>query len=153
MKCISCVKEIPINAKICPYCQRDTTASSQVQGGITFLALLGGGAGYLVNGYLGAFIGAIVLGGIGGAILFSKAQKKLGAQPATVQIAQCSREPSSGLNSEDTKPELRHIEPKFVKTAEKSTSARLQELADLKASGLLTEAEYGSTRRKILDDL
>lgn len=153
MRCISCGKEISINAKICPFCQRDTTASSQVQGEIILLALVGGGLGYLVNGFLGAFIGAVLVGGIGGAIRFLNAQKKYGSQPSTVQIARQTSDYASLNKSATGKPDMLKRNVDLVGTNEMSPSARLQELENLKAKSLLTESEYNAKRSQILNDL
>lgn len=68
MQCISCGKDISAAAKVCPYCHRDTKESSQANGVMYSMVLLGGLAGYAFYDGVGAFIGAILVGGIGGAV-------------------------------------------------------------------------------------
>lgn len=139
MQCISCGKGISINAKICPYCHRDTTASVEVMGGSFVLGFIGMGVGYLINDFMGSLIGAVLLGGIGGAILFFKAQAKFGNQPSTVQIAS------------ETHGSLNTIEP--TQSSGKSSADRLEELMNLKKSGFLTDDEYNLKRSQILNEL
>lgn len=86
MNCISCGKDIPVVAKVCPYCHLDTKETSEVHGATYGLALLGGIVGYPFSDWIRAFIGAVLIGGIGGAVVYLRAQSRYGSQPAKVAV-------------------------------------------------------------------
>ena len=153
MKCISCGKKIAFTAKICPYCQRDATASTNVHSGTILLALVGAGAGYLVNDFVGAMIGGALIGGLGGGQLFVRAQKKYGDQPSTVKLAHSASDLDNVLNSTTSDRDAAKPGSESAGPIRKATSVRLQELENLKASGLLTQSEYNSKRSQILSEL
>lgn len=142
MWCVSCGKEIPITAKVCPYCHRDTKASSEAQGAMYALAIVGAIVGYFINGWLGAFIGGVIVGGIGGGIVFVKAQSKAGNDPARVKVV-AHKNDSEKMRSNSSlspKPPQTHAE-------------RLVTLTNLKNQGLITEEEFKTRREKILSEI
>lgn len=60
MKCVSCQKEISVGAKVCPYCQRDTSDSAAIHFIGLALVLGGGFLGWQFGGFKGAFWTVVV---------------------------------------------------------------------------------------------
>ncbi|MBN2685966.1 MAG: SHOCT domain-containing protein [Pontiellaceae bacterium] len=142
MQCVSCGKNIPITAKVCPYCHRDTKASSDTHGAMCALAIVGAIVGYFIYGWLGAFIGGVIVGGIGGGIVFVKAQSKAGNDPARVKVVAHENDSEKMRNNSSLsqKPSQTHSE-------------RLITLNNLKNQGLITEEELKTRREKILSEI
>lgn len=151
MNCISCGKDIPVTAKICPFCHRDTKESSDVHGGMIMLGLVGAGIGYLFNGIIGAFIGSVLLGGVGGAILYIRAQARAGDKPAKVEVVgRADRSARAGARPEEQSRAAAFSPPP---TQESVQAKRLATLEELRAKELVTAEEYAKKRQQILDDV
>lgn len=130
MQCISCGKDIPVVAKTCPYCHRDTKGASEVHGATYGLALLGGIVGYLFNDWIGALVGAVLIGGIGGAAVYLRAQSRYGDHAAKVAVVgDRPRRATDGEEREQVSSKAAskgvaraHIEPRGGKATSRTTA-------------------------------
>ena len=130
IRCSGCGKKIPELGKVCPYCHRDKSADVAAQGAGVIAMMIGGAIGYAIGGFGGMLIGGFALGIIA-AIITQK--------PPEVRIAK-DRLPASPNASSST-----HT------AAEPMT--RLARLEALRASGVITEAEYVEQRAAIIKSL
>lgn len=154
MQCISCGKDIPSIAKVCPYCHRDTKESSEAHGIMCVLSLLGGIVGYFFNGWGGAIIGAALIGGIGGVIVYLRIQSRFSSQPAKVELVKNS---ALGVRAPAT-PQVsaeKYVEKSLAEEHGKESmqARRLATLDELKVKGLISVDEYNMKRKQIIDNL
>lgn len=132
MRCSGCGKNIPFGGQVCPYCHRDKS-SDQAQALIPILGFGGAFLGLLIGGGWGAAI----LGGIGwivGLALASKSPQNSSRKPPEVQIVNAEPEEDRTVSESDLR-------------------SRLTTLESLRAEGLISEAEFNLKRSKILEKL
>ncbi|TZF85246.1 SHOCT domain-containing protein [Cognatilysobacter lacus] len=99
---------------------------------LVVFTLIGGGVGYLLNDFIGFLVGAFagaIIGGILGVAASSSAKSK----PPEVRVA-----PDNSAAAVPT---------------QSRSAARLLELDELKAKGLISEAEWSEKRNALLRDL
>ena len=128
MLCSGCGKTIPFIGQVCPYCQRDKSQDQQYTVWAWALGLGLGSLGFGLFGGWGAIIGFVV--GCVIALVMSGAGK---SKP----------------------PEVNVVAQKLaVGSAAKSQSEdRLKKLSDLRQKGSISEREYATKRKAILDEL
>ena len=164
MQCISCGKNISAIAKVCPYCHRDTKESSNANASMFAFAIVGGILGYLFNGWLGAFIGGVVIGGIGGGIALVRAQSRFGSQAAKVEVvpdhesrrfsSTTSQEIEQAVRAEKAGSAI-EAQPKPISPISPPSSVDhsielLEKLVALRTNGTLTDEEFVAMKREIL---
>lgn len=146
MICVSCGKEISAIAKVCPYCHRDTTASSEAYGKALLFFILGAVIGYVFYGVTGALLGAFLLGVVGGVRALSAAQSKAGKQAAKVTVVELPV-----AQTQEPEPIRTIVPPDTI--SGNAPVERLAALEELKARELISADEYTRKRKEILDDL
>jgi hypothetical protein len=114
---------------VCPHCQRDKTADKKVIQNIQGLTLVGGIAGFFAGSIAGAVIGAILAFVVAKLIFRSKGTKPPEVVPVGLALAASPVECGG------------------------DTGRRLAELESLRKTGLVSDSEYSSKRRAILDAL
>lgn len=134
MLCSGCGSTIPFSGEVCPRCHRNKS-SDQVGTVFGVLAMIGGGwIGSLVGGVVGA-----IIGGIGSAIvvaiIIALSSNNSAKEPPVVQIAPSKPSVVTKATSSDRRDD---------------TATRLRRLDQLKADGLVTDAEYRAQRRTII---
>lgn len=134
MRCVSCGKEIPGTAKVCPFCHRDTEESSKAHSILVLGCVVGFAIGYFVNGFWGAFLGGLA-GGVVVSPFYAYFFLKGGVATAKVEVTKL--------------PEPSEVPP----AAPSGVAERLRELEALRKAGLVSEEEVQQKRKSILDGL
>jgi hypothetical protein len=62
MRCVHCAKTISIQAKVCPYCDRETESSKEIEGLVYLTAIASIGVGYLTGSWIIFFVMLVVSG-------------------------------------------------------------------------------------------
>lgn len=154
MQCISCGKNILAAARVCPYCQRDTTESSKANTSMVLGGVVGGLIGYFLFDSVGwgvalFFAGAVVLG----LPAFMRAHKAYGEQGAKVEVVNSLKASTPTTETNHKSPPVGSSLSARAEGGESIHAKRLSTLEEMKAKGFVTAEEYSKKRQQIIDEL